>query len=53
MAERASVIEGHRAFAEVFLPRARRLAVEIGMVWPCDFEEATRRYLEANLQLRI
>ena len=53
MAERASVIEGHRAFAEVFLPRARRLAVEIGMGWPCDFEEATRRYLEANLQLRI
>jgi predicted nucleotidyltransferase len=53
VAERASVIEGHRAFAEVFLPRARRLAAEIGMVWPSDFEEATRRYLETKLQLRI
>jgi len=53
VAERASVIEGHRAFAGMFLPRARRLAAEIGMVWPSDFEAATRRYLETNLQLRI
>ena len=53
VAQRASVIEGHRALAELFLPRARRLAAEIGAAWPSDFEEATRRYLEANLQLRI
>ena len=53
VAQRASVIEGHRALAELFLPRARRLAAEIAMVWPSDFEEATRRYLEANLQVRV
>jgi hypothetical protein len=33
--------------------RARRLAAEIAMVWPSAFEEATRRYLEANLQVRL
>jgi predicted nucleotidyltransferase len=53
VAQRASVIEGHRALAELFLPTARRLAAEIAMVWPSDFEEATRRYLEANLQVRL
>lgn len=49
-ARRDSVIEAHLAFAALFLPRARRLASEIGMTWPEDFESATRRHLESKLQ---
>ncbi len=44
-AERASIIEGTTAFARLFLPRARRLATEIGMDWPTTFEDSTRRHL--------
>jgi predicted nucleotidyltransferase len=49
-ARRDSVIEAHLAFAALFLPRARRLAFEIGMAWPEDFESATRRHLKSKLQ---
>jgi hypothetical protein len=42
--EAESVIEGHRAFAAIFLPRARRLAASIGMEWPERFEQSTRRH---------
>jgi len=52
-ADRASVIETSRAFAAIFLPRARRLASDIGMAWPTDFEEATRRHLKRGLGLEI
>ena len=36
----------------VFLPRARRLAAEVGMDWPVAFEEATKRHLEKAIGLR-
>ena len=49
-AERTSVIEGQRALAAIFLPRAKRLAMEIEMIWPIELEEATRRSLDARLQ---
>ena len=49
-AERTSVIDGQRALAAIFLPRARKLAEEIGMVWPIELEDATRRSLDARLQ---
>ncbi len=53
VAKRDSVLDGHRAFAEIFLPRAKRLATRIGMSWPTDFENSTSRYLETNLGLSI
>lgn len=53
LAERSSILEGHRAFAAVFLPRAKRLAARIGMAWPQEFEAATRTHLESKLRLRI
>jgi hypothetical protein len=52
-ANRSSVVETNCAFAAIFLPRARRLASEIGMAWPTDFEEATRRHLKRGLGLEI
>ncbi len=52
-ATRESVIEADRAFAALFLPRAKRLAAEIGMAWPVELEEAARRVLLLKLQLRI
>jgi predicted nucleotidyltransferase len=52
-AERSSFIAGTAAFARLFLPRARRLAAEIGMVWPTDFEDATRRHLLKTLGMRL
>jgi predicted nucleotidyltransferase len=53
VAERASVIEGSAAFARIFLPRARRLAAEIGMVWPGAFEDATLRHLRESVGLSL
>jgi hypothetical protein len=52
-AARESVIAANRAIAAIFLPRARRLAARIGMVWPTEFEDATKRHLELKLQLEI
>jgi predicted nucleotidyltransferase len=52
-AERASVIEGSAAFARIFLPRARRLAAEIGMTWPQAFEDATARHLRESVGLSL
>jgi len=52
-AERRSVIEANRAIAAIFLPRARRLAETVGMPWPTEFEDATRRNLKSRLQLDI
>jgi hypothetical protein len=52
-ADRDSLIDANRALAAIFLPRARRLASKIGMAWPIDFEEATRRHLRRRLQLEI
>ncbi len=52
-AERSSIIAGDAAFAGLFLPRARRLAAEIGMDWPTEFEDATRRHLLKTLGLQL
>jgi hypothetical protein len=52
-ADRASIIAGTVAFARLFLPRARRLATEIGMDWPTEFEDATRRHLRKTLELQL
>jgi hypothetical protein len=52
-ADRASIIAGTTAFTRLFLPRARRLAAEIGMDWPTEFEAATRRHLLKTLDLQI
>ena len=52
-AERSSILAGNAAFAALFLPRAKRLADEIGMDWPSAFEDATRRHLQRTLQLNL
>jgi hypothetical protein len=52
-ADRASIVAGTTAFARLFLPRARRLAAEIDMDWPTDFEDATRRHLLKSLGLQL
>ena len=44
-ADRDSILEGHRALASIFLPRAKSLAERIGMEWPHDLEAATRAHL--------
>lgn len=44
-ANRDSVLEGHRAFAAIFLPRAKALAARIGMEWPDALEAAARTHL--------
>jgi predicted nucleotidyltransferase len=52
-ADDASVNASNRAFARIFLPRARRLASRVGATWPEAFEEATRRRLKARLGLDL
>jgi predicted nucleotidyltransferase len=47
-ANRESVIEGHLAFARLFLPQARKLASQSGMAWPELLESATRAHLKAH-----
>jgi len=48
-AERGSILAATRAYAAIFLPRARQLAAKIGMTWPAEFEAATRRHWQAKL----
>lgn len=45
-ATRDSLLAANAALLAVFLPRARRLAAEIGATWPAALESATRRHLE-------
>ena len=52
-ATRESMIRASEAFAAIFLPRARRLALHVGMTWPADLEEATRRALGDRLHMKI
>jgi hypothetical protein len=52
-ARRDSIVESNQAFAAIFLPRARRLAAKIGMVWPAEFEDATRRHLKRTMGIEI
>lgn len=51
--DRASIVAASEALAQIFLPRAKRLAAEIGTTWPTAFEEATRRKLLHALHMRI
>jgi len=53
VATQGSAIEAHLYLAAVFLPRARRLANEIGMDWPTAFEGATRRHLKMALGIDL
>jgi hypothetical protein len=48
-----SVLAANRYIASIFLPRAKRLAAEIGAVWPAAFEAATRRSLQRHLGLSL
>ena len=48
-ATRNSIIEGHLAYARLFLPRARAVAEKLGVPWPKTFEDATRAHLERTL----
>lgn len=52
-ATRESVLAANRYLAGIFLPRARRLAADVGMTWPAALEEATRRSLRTHLDLAI
>ena len=46
---RDSVIEAHLATARAFLPYAKKVAAQLGLPWPTNFETATWRYLEREL----
>ena len=50
---RDDLIAAHVAIAEAFLPRARRIADQIGLDWPTAFEAATRQHLHRELGIRI
>ncbi len=52
-ADRASTLANHEALAKIFLPRAKRLAAEIGMKWPTEFEEATRLAVGEGLGISV
>lgn len=47
--EREALIDAHLAYAEAYLPRARRLAADWGIDWPERFEAATWRRLRDTL----
>jgi len=49
--ERASALAVHKAIADVFFPRAKRMAADLDIEWPTKFEETTRAQLQANLGL--
>lgn len=52
-ADNESVIASNRAFARIFLPRAKRLASRVGVAWPAPFELATRRRLKSRLGIDL
>lgn len=49
VADHDGIIAADVALAQIFLPRARRLAQRVGMVWPEAFEKATRLHLKNRL----
>lgn len=51
--DRGTLFAAHRATAEAFLPRARRMATAAGVPWPAAFEEATRRHLRTTLDFEF
>ena len=52
-ADRGGIIAANNELAAIFLPRARRLAAEVGLEWPEAFEIATREHLARNLQVTL
>lgn len=44
--ERDAVVAAHIAIARLFFPRARALALQLGIAWPSEFETATKRHLQ-------
>lgn len=50
-ADREGIIRGNLDIARIFVPRARRLAAEIGLDWPQPLEDAVRRHLKGQLDL--
>jgi hypothetical protein len=48
-----SVISGYIALAEIFLPRAKALAIATGADWPTDYEQATVSYFERSLGITL
>lgn len=50
---REAVIAANIAYAEAYLPRARRMAEEIGVEWPQRFEQATRSHLRKALSVEL
>ncbi|MEL6518100.1 MAG: hypothetical protein AAFQ39_10305 [Pseudomonadota bacterium] len=51
VAEREAIIAAHLAYAQAFLPRARRRAAALGVEWPEAFEAATWAMLETSVGL--
>lgn len=49
----AALTAGHRAIAEQFLPRARRLAAAWALDFPDAFERATLDHLDRSIGLRL
>lgn len=52
-ATRESVIDAHVACASAFLPLARDLHERCGLIWPQEFEDATRRHLTKALSIEL
>jgi len=50
---RQSVIDANLACAREFLPRAKQLAKTLGIPWPEEFEAATARHLQQELEIEI
>ena len=48
-----SAIDGYVALAEVFLPRAERLAVATGARWPAEYAQASIAHFEHAVGIRL
>jgi hypothetical protein len=48
-AERDSLHRCQKAIANIFVPKAKALAVRIGMEWPSALEEASQKHLKEHL----
>ncbi len=48
-----SVIDGYVALAEIFIPRAKRLAEATGTRWPVEFERASVSYFEKSVGVQL
>ena len=46
-------VEAHLATARAFIPRAQRMARDLGLPWPHAFAAATARHLEAEMGVRV